>query len=158
MRFFITPNQNTEIDKYLKKDEYKSCRIDLCEFFSGKTCDEITARPILLTVNNSFYFIKSRLQNSTFNKGKSGGYRLYYYVCAKTECVYLIGFYPKTGKYGREDLTDTELKIAVKDFSAAKNSDTLLELDEDNNFEVKKINLSLSKETKVISAASKSGQ
>jgi len=139
MRFFITPSQNAEIEKYLKKEEYKSCKHDLCNFFSGRSCDEIISSPRLIIVNDSFYFIKSRIQNSSFNKGKSSGYRLYYYVCGKTESVYIIGYYPKSGKYGREDLTDTELKIAIKDFSATKKEETLLELDVENHFNLMKI-------------------
>lgn len=143
MRFYITPNHNAEIDKYLKKDEYRLCRNDLCEFFSGKSCGEITSSPRLITVNDSFYFIKSRIQNSSFNKGKSGGYRLYFYADAKSEIVYIIGYYPKSGKYGREDLTDTELKIAIKTFAAAKEAQSLLELDEKSNFDIKKLDTNL---------------
>jgi mRNA-degrading endonuclease RelE of RelBE toxin-antitoxin system len=116
-RFFSTKSFRTELEKYLKKAEYKNCREDLCHFFSGKLIGDIFAQPILISASKDFHFIKSRLENSCFNKGKSGGYRLYYYVDGIQKMVYLIGFFPKTGKYGREDLTETELKILIRNFS-----------------------------------------
>jgi mRNA-degrading endonuclease RelE of RelBE toxin-antitoxin system len=126
-RFFSTKSLRADIEKYLKKDEYKNCRQDLCNFFAGKSIADIFAQPILLSANKDFHFIKSRLENSCFNKGKSSGYRLYYYVDGFKEMVYFIGFYPKTGKYGREDLTETELKILIRQFSDEKKQGILLE-------------------------------
>lgn len=139
IRFFTTDLVWNSIEKYLKKDEYRSCKDDLCGFFCNKSIDDIFAQPILIAPNKDFNFIKSRLENSSFCKGKSGGYRLYYYVDRNKASVYLIGFYPKTGKYGRDDLTDTELKIHIRTFSDEKEKGMLHEHDIKNRFQSKKV-------------------
>lgn len=135
-RFFCTQEVNKSISKYLKKDEYKTCKKDLCSFFSGKTIAVIKTLPILLSTNQDFYFIKSRVDNTSFNKGKSGGYRLYFYVDEPKDSVYLIGFYPKTGKHGRDDLTDTEVKLHIRSFANEKKSNTLIEYNIDDEFAI----------------------
>lgn len=127
VRFFSTASIRRSIENFLKKDEYKTCKIDLCNFFQDKDIETIFCQPILVAPNKNFNFIKSRIENSSFNKGKSGGYRLYYYVDKSLRIVYLIGFYPKSGKYGRDDLTDTELKILIKSFASEKKNGTLKE-------------------------------
>lgn len=134
-RFFSTKSLRKDIEKYLKKDEYRNCRQDLCHFFSGKSIKDIFVLPILISASKDFHFIKSRLENSCFNKGKSGGYRLYYYVDGLQKLVYLVGFFPKTGKYGREDLTETELKILIRSFGAEKKEGILVEHSIKNHFE-----------------------
>lgn len=69
------------------------------------------------------------------NKGKSGGYRLYFYVDVENETIFLLGFYPKSGKYGCEDLTQTEEKQMIHAYNEEKNSKALIEHDMNNNFE-----------------------
>jgi mRNA-degrading endonuclease RelE of RelBE toxin-antitoxin system len=64
----------------------------------------------LLSVKGQYFFIKSRIVNSKSNKGKSAGYRIYFFVDRESSCVYLLDFYPKTGKYGKADLTKAEEK------------------------------------------------
>jgi mRNA-degrading endonuclease RelE of RelBE toxin-antitoxin system len=139
IRFFTTDLVRNSIEKYLKKDEYKSCKDDLCSFFCNKSIDDIFSQPILVAPNKEFNFIKSRIENSSFCKGKSGGYRLYYYVDRIKALVYLVGFYPKTGKYGRDDLTDTELKIHIRRFSEEKEKGILCEHDIRNQFQPKNV-------------------
>ncbi len=136
IKFFTTEPFRKSIDNYLKKNEYKNCKKDLCSFFLNKTIETIFSQPILIAPNKNFNFIKSRLENSSFNKGKSGGYRLYYYADSSIDHVYLIGFYPKTGKHGRDDLTDTELKILIRYFSTEKQKGLLREHDITREFEI----------------------
>jgi mRNA-degrading endonuclease RelE of RelBE toxin-antitoxin system len=108
---------------------YNNCRKDICGFFSRKTTAEIFEHPILIAPNNTIRLIKSRINNSNSKQGKSSGYRLYYYVNIEKDSVYLLGFYPKTGKYGKPDLTDTETKILLKEFNSEKESGSLIEHD-----------------------------
>lgn len=139
VRFFTTQLLRESIDKYLKKDEYSNCKEDLCNFFKNRDISTISSQPSLIVVQNKFHFIKSRIENSCTNKGKSSGYRLYYYVDTELQYVYFIGFYPKTGKYGQEDLTDTELKILIKSFSAEKASGKLVEHNINDNLSLIKV-------------------
>lgn len=136
IKFFTTEPFRKFIESYLKKDEYKSCKKDLCSFFLDKSIETIFSQPILVAPNKNFNFIKSRLENSCFNKGKSGGDRLYYYVDRVLNHVHLVGFFPKTGKYGRDDLTDTELKVLIRNFSTEKEKGLLREHDIKKDFEV----------------------
>lgn len=69
-------------------------------------------------------------------KGKSSSYRLYYYVDTKSENVYLLGFYPKTGAYGREDLSKTEEKLMIQAFADERKKGILVEHDVNDNFKV----------------------
>jgi mRNA-degrading endonuclease RelE of RelBE toxin-antitoxin system len=136
VKFFSTEPLRASIHNYLKKDEYLNCKKDLCDFFKEKSIQEICSNPILITTNNGFSLIKSRLLNSCFSKGKSGGYRLYYFVDSNLEHVYPFGFYPKTGKYGREDLTKTELKILIKNFNEEKKKGLCKEHDINNEWAI----------------------
>lgn len=136
IRFFSIKALRESIAKYCKRDElgYKNCKEDLCDFFKSKSIESIFEQPILVAPGKDFNFIKSRIENSYYNKGKSAGFRLYYYVDKVQSYVYLIGFYPKTGKYGRDDLSDTELKILIKNFAQEKKDGILIEHDINNDF------------------------
>lgn len=134
MKFFSITALRNDVEKYLKKDVYSNCKMDLCNLFIGKNIQEISSLPRLILPAPNFYYIKSRVQNSNLNKGKRGCYRLYFYVDTKSECIYLIGFYPKTGTYGREDLTRTEEKIMIEAFVNERENGTLVEHDIDSGF------------------------
>jgi mRNA-degrading endonuclease RelE of RelBE toxin-antitoxin system len=94
-----------------------------------KGIEDIFNLPILLAPNNNFRYIKSRITNSNFNIGKSGCYRLYFYADLEKEHVYLLGYYPKTGKYGRADLNNAEEKYMIQLFKDEKKSGQLVEYD-----------------------------
>ena len=126
LKFFSISSLRDSINSYLKYDSYRNCKLDLCDFFKDQTIDVIFNNPILLAPSKTFRFIKSRIQNSNYNKGKSGGYRLYYCVDISSQNVYLLGYFPKTGKFGREDLTNTEEKIMINKFSSERTSNTLV--------------------------------
>lgn len=134
VKFYSISSLRSDIDKYKKKDTYTNCESDLCNFFLGKPIQEIFSLPILLAPNDNFRYIKSRVTNSRFNTGKSGCYRLYYYVDLINESVYLMGYYPKTGKYGRGDLTDTEEKNMIETFKKEKKGKLLIQHDIENDF------------------------
>ena len=71
IKFFTTEAFRKSLDNYLKKDEYKNCKKDLYDFFLNKSIETIFSQPILVAPNRNFNFIKSRIDNSSFNKGKS---------------------------------------------------------------------------------------
>ena len=136
MKFFTIAPLRADIEKYRKKDVYSNCAQDLCNFFANKTIQEIASLPILLTHNKSFHYIKSRILNSNINKGRRACYRLYFYVDVLGEFIYLLGYYPKTGVFGREDLAKTEEKNMIDRFNLEKKNDSLVEHDILNNLVV----------------------
>ena len=89
VRFYSITYVREALDKYCKRDTYGygRCKEDLCDFFTGKGIGVIFSNPILLSPSPDFRLIKSRIANSLNNDGSSGGYRLYYYVDIKRECV-----------------------------------------------------------------------
>lgn len=135
IRFYSIQSFQESLDIYCKRDDfgYKNCKEDICNFFINKNIETIFNHPILIAPSNNCRLIKSRFKNSNYNKGASGGFRLYYYVEIHSKSVYFIGFYPKTGKYGREDLTDTEIKILITKFAKEKKEGNLLEHDITDN-------------------------
>jgi mRNA-degrading endonuclease RelE of RelBE toxin-antitoxin system len=137
-RFYSISDFRNSIDAYCKKDNlgYKNCKEDICNFFSNKDIQTIFSQPYLIISSTDYRLIKSRIINSYYNEGKSGGYRIYYYVNRKTECIYFLEFYPKKGRYGRDNLTNTELKILIKNFNNEKQSNLLLEHDINNSLEI----------------------
>ncbi len=56
----------------------------------GKLIDEIFSQPQILYDNGNFRYLKSRVDNSSNGKGKSYGYRLYYYVDREKAAVTLL--------------------------------------------------------------------
>ena len=78
-------------DKQAKKlgKKYKNIKKDLQSFV--KNFDSIHEQAILIHEN----LYKIRLANSNKNKGKSSGYRIYYYIKLK-ETTYLVTIYDKS--------------------------------------------------------------
>lgn len=131
VRFYTVTSLRQSLETYCKRETYgySNCKSDICHFFKEKDIDVIFSLPILLAPSDVCRLIKSRIENSNFTKGKSSGYRLYFYADKDKESVYLLGFYPKTGKFGKEDLTNTELKILIKQFAQEKADNKLIEHD-----------------------------
>ena len=84
--------KTTELfDKQAKKlgRKYKNLKSDLNAF----TCDFNTIHRQSISIQKDLY--KVRLANSNKNKGKSAGYRIYYYVKLE-ETTYLLTIYDKS--------------------------------------------------------------
>jgi len=78
-------------DKQAKKlgKKYKNIKKDLAYFMSN--FEAIDQQAILISKN----LYKVRLVNTNKNKGKSSGYRIYYYV-KHEETIYLLTIYDKS--------------------------------------------------------------
>jgi hypothetical protein len=103
----------------LGKKSYKTIEKDMTDYFFEKDIDELCSGTRL---NNSDEcpYIKKRLKGS-------GGFRLYYYIIIKNDCLYLMFVHPKTGSLGSSNITD-ELKANIyKDvLESIKNNDLYL--------------------------------
>lgn len=122
------------MEQFMKNDSYSNCYADLCRFFHGKSIGTIFSHPYLLYDGGNVRYIKSRLVNSNNGKGKSSGYRIYYYVDKENETVTILGFYPKTGKYGRPDISPSEEKKVIKIYREEKSAGKLVSHDVLNTF------------------------
>lgn len=125
MNYLTTSSVRESIHKYKKKDSYSRCGMDICNFFTGKSLDVIASQPELLNASGNICFMKSRIPNSNNGKGKSSGYRIYYVVDKTAHSVTIIGFYPKTGVYGQDDIADGEYTEIVKEYKLQKQSGLL---------------------------------
>lgn len=132
--FYTISSVREDIKKYKKCDSYLRCCNDLCSYFKDRDTETIYSHPYLISEGNNWRFIKSRLENSNSGKGKSNGYRLYYFVDRTTEEVILLGFYPKVGKYGQSDLTKTEIKKILNTFRTERDNRQLVVHDIVNDF------------------------
>jgi len=125
--FYTISTVRNDIDRYQKNDSYSNCCSDLCSFFKDKSIEEIFDQPQILYQGIGFRYIKSRLDNSNNAKGKSNGYRLYYYVDKTKGTITILGFYPKTGRFGKPGLTKQEEKNMIEEYKASYRSGTLME-------------------------------
>ena len=115
-----------EINQYRKHNSYNRCCIDLCDFFKDKTIEEIYNNRYILSEGKNCRYIKSRIDNSNNGKGKSSGYRVYYYVDFEKATITIIGFYPKVGKYGMSDIGKSQEKARIDKFREERGSGILV--------------------------------
>lgn len=120
MKFYTTSSVRNDIEKYRKKDSYSRCCEDLCAFFADKDIETISMQPKLLGASGKVHFQKSRFASSNSAKGKSNGYRIYYVVEVEHAAVTVIGFYPKTGTYGKDDISNIEYKQIISEYKLEK--------------------------------------
>jgi len=120
--------------KYKKRDCYKNCCEDICAFFDDKDLNDIFNIPYMISGNTEIRLIKSRIANSNMNKGKSGAYRIYFYVDLRISTIIIIGFYPKSGPHGKPDLSNEELKEHVNQFRNERDSNILTKHNIGNQF------------------------
>lgn len=132
--FYTISSVRSDLSRYKKNNSYSNCYSDLCSFFQNKSIEDIFNQPQVLYENGNFRYLKSRLDNSNNGKGKSCGYRLYYYVDREKESVTLLGFYPKVGKYGKPDISKAEEKKMILDYREELRTNSLVEHSIKNNF------------------------
>lgn len=100
MQFKTVDRFDKEIKKLAKK--YPNIKKDLVGFIEG--FDEL--HQLSTTIQNSLF--KARIKNSDKPKGKSGGYRTYYYII-EDETVYFLTIYDKGEKESINEKTIDEL-------------------------------------------------
>lgn len=70
--------------------------------------------------------------------GKSGGYRIYFLADRKNQRITILAFYPKTGKFGKSDLSRDEERACFELYKKEKDNDALVVHDISNKFEFQK--------------------
>lgn len=114
LNVILTDRFKKSLDLYSK--EYSSAISDIIDGFDNKTFDTAFEHNYRLSDSGVARLIKLRLKNKSANKGKSGGFRLIYYINNKTKEIVFLEFYSKIGKNGKNDLQDKEYLEMLKDF------------------------------------------
>jgi hypothetical protein len=99
-----------------ESDQCHYCKEDICEFFKGKSFDDIWELQTRLREAGDIRVMKIRLQNSAQNTSKSEGFRLILCCNRKTESVNFLNIYPKKGKYGKDNQEREEYKEQMKQY------------------------------------------
>ena len=106
MKFDVTDIFKKQFKKLSKK--YKNIKKDILAFIENFETEHKKA----IKIKN--YLYKIRIKNSDKNKGKSAGYRVYYYLKLEDHIVLLVIY----DKSEIEMINEELLKDLIKDFDA----------------------------------------
>lgn len=104
MTIFCLEEFKIEFEKLMRKNSYRTLEQDLIDYFFNKSVNDLCSGTRL---NNSEQTpnIKKKLHGS-------GGFRCYFLLIIKNDCLYLMFVHPKTGPLGYDNITD-ESKAAL---------------------------------------------
>jgi len=133
MDIFLTTEFVSEVTSILKNNSYADCEDSLIGSIFTQKIDQIKSTGCKRLGGNadSNPFLRKRIEIA--HAGKSGGYRLYFWLFIKEENVYLLFIHPKAGKKGGENLTVEKQKELVNTFKTCKNNGTFIQVEYDNN-------------------------
>jgi hypothetical protein len=121
MDFFTTEEFIFEVTKLLKSKSHSDCEIEIINSLFTSSIDEI--KNIACTRiggdANKSPFLRKRIE--TLNGGKSGGYRLYFWLMIQDEDVFLLFIHPKKGRKSGTNITTEKQMELVKTFKQREN-------------------------------------
>lgn len=120
MKIYCIDEFRKEYGLLIKNKSYKSLENLTITHFSDKTIDELRSGRNL-NQSQIVPFIKHRL-------GGSGGFRVYYILLLKDDCVYLAFVHPKTGSKGAENISVKSISNLQKKVLEAIASKSLYEI------------------------------
>lgn len=127
MTIFCLEEFKIEFEKMMRKNSYRTLEQDLIDYFFNKSIEELCSGTRL---NNSEQtpYIKKRLNGS-------GGFRCYFLLIIKDDCLYLMFVHPKTGSLGYDNITDESKAALYKKVLTCIESNNLykVELDDIKN-------------------------
>lgn len=124
MEIFCLEVFKEEYEKLISKKNYVIVKQKIIDYFFDKSIDDLLSGTRLNNSNITPY-IKKRL-------GGRGGFRIYFLLLIKDECLYLMFLHPKTGSMGAETIDDdSKAYLYKKVLASIKNKDLFsLTLDE----------------------------
>jgi len=127
MKLFCLEDFKVEFEKLKSKRSYKEVEKEIINYFFDKTVEDLQSGTRLNHSIDSPY-IKKRL-------GGRGGFRIYFLLIIKDDCLYLMFLHPKTGVRGSENITDESKSYLYKKVLGCIKSGELykLELNEKGN-------------------------
>ena len=127
MKLFCIEEFKIQFEKLITKKSYKELEQDIIDFFFDKTVSDVCSGT-RLNASNETPYIKKRLNGS-------GGFRLYYYILIKNDCLYLMFVHPKKGVYGSPNITDESKSYLYKQVLHCIKENELFEVLRDENGE-----------------------
>lgn len=120
MKVFCLENFKSQFDKLRKKNSYASIEKDIIDHFLNQRIEELKSGTRLNNSDETPY-IKKRLNGS-------GGFRVYYLLVIRGECVYILFVHPKTGSMGFDNITDESKALLYKTVLECISSNDLYEV------------------------------
>ncbi|MBB6126952.1 hypothetical protein [Mucilaginibacter lappiensis] len=120
MNIYCLERFKVEFEKLKNKKPYKNLEPELIEYFFDKECAAL-CNGTRLNNSSTEPYIKKRLDGA-------GGYRTYYLIVIKDDCLYLMFVHPKTGPDGAENITPESKAAIYKDVLECIKSKDLYEL------------------------------
>ena len=120
MEIYCLNDFKIEFEKLKSKKSYRDIEKEIISYFFNKTTDDLKSGTRL---NNSDLtpYIKKRIKGS-------GGYRTYYLLIIKNDCLYLMYIHPKTGNMGAPNITDESKAYLYKKVLKSIEDNTLFKL------------------------------
>ena len=114
--------------------KYNSCIKDIKAEFASKSLNQIiqTSYSLFPMENRKFSIMKIRIKNSDQKVGKRGGYRLIFLINEEKQFIAFLFLYPKTGRFGKENYDNPELKEFLNTFITEYEGNTLIPIDINN--------------------------
>lgn len=109
MSYSIIPTPTFQKDVKNLKKKYRRIASDLEEFSNTLTDNPSYGEAIKGLEGRIF---KARLASSDISKGKSGGFRVIYYLMEPDKTIYLLTIYAKAYK---EDIDQLEIKSILRE-------------------------------------------
>ena len=124
MKIFCLEDFKVEFEKLSSKKSYKDLEKEIIDYFFDKPIQELESGVRLNNSDNTPY-IKKRISGR-------GGYRCYFLMVMKNDCLYLMFVHPKTGTSGSSNITDeSKTYLYKKVFKSIQSQDFYeLSLDE----------------------------
>lgn len=112
-------NQICELCKK-KKDAYYNILRDLYTAIGNTSIEEIRINRDMVYDDESVVIVKFRVANSASKLSKKDGFRLIYLAFKNSEDVVFLYVYPKRGKYGLNNISDSFFKELIKTYMEEK--------------------------------------
>lgn len=127
MQYFFQDKFISTVKSLLKKNSYRDCEKAVIDNVFKPEREELFERcsGFRLNPNAKNPIVKLRIAH---NKGKSGSYRLYFFVIKKKENLYFGHLYPKYGKKGKQALSKKEERVVIKSLVDAAKTKQLTEV------------------------------
>lgn len=115
MNVYCLEDFKVAVEALSGKKPYSTIEQIILDYYCGKSVEEVRSGTNL---NNSdtIPYIKKRLEGS-------GGFRVYFLILIKNDCVYLMYVHPKKGPDGSENITDEAKKSFYKKVVACIKAD-----------------------------------
>jgi mRNA-degrading endonuclease RelE of RelBE toxin-antitoxin system len=118
-------------------NNYNTIMSDIRGEFSALSFEDIFAKKYVLKDSGIEKILKVRIANSEQNKGKSSGFRIFLIADSRTSEVTFLNIFAKTGADGKDNIDKEEIKESLSRYKSEKKSNTLVELDPKDSFNIK---------------------